>query len=287
MKCLKWIAAITLSISSLSSFAANIPATTIADNYIGAGYNGDVNGGNRYWDIANMTVSRDSNGIMTVDILTSFYNDIGKSGIVLGDLFMSTDIGANGTPWNPTGTSGSNYSDDRFAENGGNTGTNWNYAYNIDQGERGNIWYTNGNYKYANGSGTGRLVDNFGSDDLVHSNANNGHRANQAVYLGAGSGDTINNSGGWSNEGFTTQDGSWYGTLSFSFDTTGTALETANQIAFRWAMSCANDIIEGLVSISNGGGGGGTTVPEPQTILLMLLGLAGITYRRKQKGFSA
>jgi len=284
MKCLKWIAAITLSVSSLSSFAANIPATTIADNYIGAGYNGDVNGRMNNWDIDSMTVSRDANGIMTVDILTSFYNDIGKSGIVLGDLFMATEIGTNGTPWNPN-SYGSNSSGDMFSGNyRNNTGTQWDHAYTIDAGERDNIrGYGD---KYVSGSGTGRLVNNFGSRDLVHSNANYGHRANQAVYLNSGAGSTLNNSGGWSNEGYTRTDGSWYGTLSFSFNTKGTALETANQIAFRWAMSCANDIIEGLVSVS-GGGGDGTSVPEPQTILLMLLGLAGITYRRKQQGFSA
>ena len=293
MKCLKWIAAITLSISSLSSFAANIPATTIADNYIGAGYGGDVKGQNNYWDIASMTVSRDSNGIMTVDILTSYYNDIGKYGIVLGDLFMSTIDGANGTPWNPN-TSGSNNENDRFASSNNNTGTNWNYAYSIDQDDRDNIGYIDGKYKYANGQGNGRLVSSydqvngFGGTDLVNSDASSGHRTNQAVYLNSGAGSTIHNNGGWSNEGYTTTAGSWYGTISFSFDTTGTALETANQIAFRWAMSCANDIIEGLVSISgDGGGGGGTTVPEPQTLLLMLLGLAGITYRRKNQGFSA
>jgi len=287
MKCLKWIAAITLSMTCLSTLAATIPATTIADNYIGAGYNGDVNGAMNHWDISSMTVSRDANGIMTVDILTSFYNDIGRSGIVMGDLFMATEIGANGTPWNPsTPTSG-----DRFSgNNGNNTGTNWDHAYTIDAGDRDNI---NG-YRQrdgVSGGGYGRLVNGFDNNDLVHSNAGSGHRANQAVYLQSGAGTELDGASsyndGWNNEGYTRSDGSWYGTLSFSFDTTGTALENANQIAFRWAMSCANDIIEGLVSISGDGTGGGTSVPEPQTILLMLLALAGITYRRKQRGFEA
>ena len=76
-----------------------------------------------------------------------------------------------------------------------------------------------------------------------------------------------------------------YGALSFTMDVSGTALATANQIAFRWAMTCANDIIEGLASVAPGGGGGGgdniTAVPEPQTLMLLLLGMAGIAYRRK------
>lgn len=45
-------------------------------------------------------------------------------------------------------------------------------------------------------------------------------------------------------------------------------------------MSCANDIIEGLVSIKDKPGSP-SPIPEPQTILLMLLGMAGIAYRRK------
>ena len=69
------------------------------------------------------------------------------------------------------------------------------------------------------------------------------------------------------------------GKVSFTFDVANTALATANQIAFRWTMSCANDIIEGLVSVRDPDNQ--VKVPEPQTLLLMLLGMAGIAYRRK------
>lgn len=273
MKCLKWIALTTLSISCLSANAGNIPATTIQDNYIGAGYNGDVNGRNNHWDIDRMVVSR-TGSIMTVDIITSYYNDIGRSDIVLGDLFMSTNVTGFDQPWKP------NSSTDRYAS--GYSTTNWNYAYNINQNDRDNIV----NYGYrdnVSGGGNGQLVSGFGNSDLVTSNSAYGHRANQGVYLGSGGNYTTHNepsnADGWTNQGYLETDGSWYGTISFSFDVTGTALMDANQIAFRWAMSCANDIIEGLVSVRDPDNQ--VKVPEPQTLLLMLLGMAGIAYRRK------
>ncbi len=281
MKCLKWIALTSLSLSCLSASAANIPATEITDNYIGAGYDYDVKGQNNHWDIDRMVVTR-TGTLMTVDIITSFYNDIGRSGIVLGDLFMSTEIGANGTPWNPN-NSGNNFENDRYSKRNNNTGTNWNYAYTIDNDDRDNI-YGYGNKNNVGGSGDGKLVSGFSRNDLAISNRNQGHRANQAVFLKNGNYNThyrSSSNNGWQNEGYLETDGSWYGTISFSFDVAGTALASANQIAFRWAMSCANDIIEGLVSVDSPDNS--TPVPEPQTLLLMLLGMAGIAYRKKQQ----
>ena len=60
MKCLKWIALTTLSISCIAANAGNIPATTINDNYIGAGYSGDVKGDGSIYDISKMEVSMGS-----------------------------------------------------------------------------------------------------------------------------------------------------------------------------------------------------------------------------------
>lgn len=269
MKCLKWIAAIALSASSLTAIAADIPATTIMDNYIGAGYSGDVYGSKSAYDIDKMEVSR-TGTMLTVNIFTSFYNNIGDSGIRLGDLFMAA---GDSNVWDPKGSAPN--TNDRFSNDWrNNTGTNWQYAFDLgsENGDR------------TGNSGTGWLRD-VNRDDVKDSDDFHGNssRKFQGVMMKDGSYSAYSSSswamGGWAYQ----KSGINYGALSFTMDVTGTALETANQIAFRWAMSCANDIIEGLVSITppGGGGGGDVAVPEPQTLILMLLGMAGIVYRRK------
>jgi len=299
MKYLKLAVALVVSTMSLTTLAGNIPSTDISDNYIGAGHSQDVNGGSKY-DIQSMTVSRTGTW-MTVDIFTNFvgHND---NGIGFGDLFMAADENdPNANPWNPDGTAANGYKTDRFAGDNGTsdhgdhvptTQTDWNYAYTLQDWKPGHTgsWDDRDNLT----SGKGRLVSGFGDSDLRHSNTGS-NRHHQAVALNHSSysseysssnaynnihtsGSTINAdtshwNAGWSN---------WSagnGKISFAFDVSGTALASANQIAFRWAMTCANDIIEGLVSVN-------TTppplpVPEPHTLLLMLLGLAGISYRRK------
>ncbi|XQW86048.1 PEP-CTERM sorting domain-containing protein [Thalassotalea piscium] len=270
MKCLKWIAAIALSASSVTAFAADIPATTIMDNYIGAGYSGDVYGSKSSYDIDKMTVSR-TGAILSVDIFTSFYNNIGESGIRLGDLFMAA---GDSNVWNPN-----DLASDRFSQNNNknNTGTNWEYA--LDLGSE-----TGSRKTYGGNSAWLRSVS---ANDLKDSNKFHGDssRKHQVVMMGNNTAATNYGYSSWSMGGIAyTKEGINYGALSFTMDVTGTALETANQIAFRWAMSCANDIIEGLVSVAPTGAGGNqanASVPEPETILLMLIGMAGIAYRRK------
>ena len=44
-------------------------------------------------------------------------------------------------------------------------------------------------------------------------------------------------------------------------------------------MTCANDIIEGVASFAPTDNS--TAVPEPQTVILMLLAMGGLFYRRK------
>jgi len=289
----KSIAACILTVLPLTVFAGNITSTNISDNYIGAGHSQDVNGGSKY-DIQSMTVSRTGTW-MTVDIFTNFvgHND---NSIGFGDLFMAADENdPNANPWKPDGTAANNYNTDRFAGNDYNgnhvatTNTNWNYAYTLQD------WTAGGQYDDRDASsGQGRLVSGFDDSDLRHSNTSS-HRRHQAVALNSSVYNGSNNSNNaYDNlhyNGTTANadsshwnygSNSWSsanGKISFAFDVSGTALASANQIAFRWAMTCANDIIEGLVSVN-------TTppplpVPEPQTLLLMLLGLAGISYRRK------
>ncbi|WDE13420.1 PEP-CTERM sorting domain-containing protein [Thalassomonas haliotis] len=275
----KWITALSITFTSVAAVAADIPATSIMDNYVGAGYGSDVYGGESQFDIDQMVVSR-TGTTMSVGIYTAFS---GNDNYQMGDLFMSADpSNPDANPWNPA-------PNDRYSDSSSsNTGTDWNYAYTIRD------WSGTHDDRYNDRddtSGRGRLVSGFDQDDLRTSSENHGNRsrADQAVSLNASSYynrrqyhayDNIHS--GWSNWNTTdnvySMNGISYNLISFEFDVAGTALATANQIAFRWAMSCANDIIEGLVSIN---GDGPVDVPEPETLLLLLLGLGGIVARRK------
>lgn len=279
MKCLKWIAVSALSLSCITATAGNIPATVINDNYIGAGYSGDVKGSESIYDISKMEVSRTGTQ-MTVDIFTNFVGKNDDYGIVFGDLFMSTNVTDFDSPWKP------NSANDTW------NNTDWNYAYTIQDWENGD----GGRFddRDNTSSGQGRLVSGFNSGDLKYSNSGT-NRHNQAVslkntnyysqYSSNNAYDNIHYNGNTYDADSTYWNSAWSnwsagnGKISFTFDVANTALATANQIAFRWAMSCANDIIEGLVSVRDPDNQ--TTVPEPQTLLLMLLGMAGIAYRRK------
>jgi hypothetical protein len=114
---MKWMVAVTFTALSMNVFATEVSGDTIMDNYVGAGYNGDVNGDVDKYDINRMDVSRDGT-MLSVDIFTSFYDDIGS--IRLGDLFMATsDGGASpwnpfANPWDPSGAQP--YEEDRFAK---------------------------------------------------------------------------------------------------------------------------------------------------------------------------
>ena len=289
MKCLKWITAVTFSVLSINALATDVSGETIMDNYIGAGHSSDVNGGKSRYDIDKMLVSRDGT-TLSVDIFTSFYNDVNRNGIKLGDLFMAADEDLNGTassPWNPNGNQPNK--GDRYTNSAvdSNTGSDWNYVYDLS-GARNSM------------SGTGQLKSGFGSNQVMDSTELHGNTArdNQAVMLADNNNDVVHDSSAWSVDNQSSYQKTYtywsrrtnsyqsqnigYGKVSFSFDVSGTALATANQIAFRWAMTCANDIIEGVASFAPQGGGS-TPVPEPETIVLMLLAMAGFTYRRKVK----
>jgi len=73
--------------------------------------------------------------------------------------------------------------------------------------------------------------------------------------------------------------------ISFSFNVNGIdAFQNASQLAFSWAMSCANDVVDGVVSVNRP-----TSVPEPATLILMLIALGIMAKSRKTKAdkFSA
>ena len=79
------------------------------------------------------------------------------------------------------------------------------------------------------------------------------------------------------------------GKISFSFNVTGIqAFENATTLALSWAETCFNDDVHETFAVKRGGNEP-AIVPEPTTIVLMLLALVGMVYRQriKSNSFSA
>ena len=65
------------------------------------------------------------------------------------------------------------------------------------------------------------------------------------------------------------------GQYSMNFDLSASGIDFGSDVTFHWTMTCANDVIEGKIS----------EVPEPGTMLLLGIGLIGLTgiSRRKNR----
>ncbi|GAA0817547.1 PEP-CTERM sorting domain-containing protein [Colwellia sp. D2M02] len=226
--------------------------TTIADSQ------GDAHGGWIY-EVDKMDIQWDTDGQVTVDIYTNFvdYNNEKGTGrrngkIVLGDLLMSTD-GAN---------------------------TPYNYAFMLSDADRNRNDYWRKNHW----DNTGRLnqISSTISSKQYHNNS--GSVQNGQVMGGSVS--SYGEQAAWTvdrqNAGSSYNN---FDVISFSFNVSGIdAFKNASQVAFSWTMSCANDVVQGVVDVAKV-----TSVPEPTTFLLMLIALGVIanTKRKKVKAFSA
>lgn len=245
--------------------------TTIDDNYIGGIYtlidepqppyddiptlyseSRDIISGGAPYDIQKMVVNIGTT-ITTIDVYTNYVNKVAfDENIEYGDLFLSN----NG--WNPYGDTTEDYY--------GN-GEFWEFALVL-----------------ANHSGTATegiaslyAITSTSEYILAENTGSSVYRAGQEVQFNTFYYDTQSETllaktplatGSWS----VFSDGSGTG-LHFTIGTSLLNLGT-DDLGLRWAMTCANDIIEGS-----------TPVPEPVTMLLFgtgLVGLAGIG-RRKRK----
>lgn len=249
-----------ISASALLGLAVVTPAyaTTIVDNYVGAndhGY-GDVIGSSANFDVKSMDVSV-SGTILTVSINTTFAGKgdnglfsgytVGGKGIGYGDLFLSTS-------WNPYGLA-------PYTGDNASNGTVWAYGFALD-----NRWMN------ENSAGTGTLYSlnsgNNASDTLFSNDFMTGatYRDGQEVAVDTQNGNvTAISNGSWSINTVNN-------TVNFTLDLTGTNL-IGSDIAVRWAMTCANDVIEGEVP----------AVPVPAAVWLFgsgLLGLVGVARRK-------
>ena len=266
-----------LSLAAIST--AQAVDYDIADNlghgnysYIGAGDSRDHIGGSDY-DVYGMTVDRADDGMMTVRIYTEFVDHVGEYDF--GDLFMSVQSSGDSAAWMPYGSAPHN--NDEFNNSGEDT--TWEYAFNIDNS--------------SNDPSSGQLVsiDNPSSSSSYEfgSVRYTGQSANEHIWaLDDGGRECVRrrfngSCAEWADVSYYSEirDGTAdvnhsADYLEFAFDVSGTSLATASQIAFHWTMSCANDIIEGMVEFRP------PQVSEPAMFGLLLAGLGGIAYRRRK-----
>ncbi len=247
------ILATTALLSSANTFAADfLVDTTIEDS------NYDAVGGWKY-EIDKMDVQWANDGLVTVDIYTNFvdYNNRygtghGNGNIVLGDLLIGTN-GANSA---------------------------YNYAFVLSNTDRQEDKYYE--QKHWDNTGTLTEISSTITSKEYHNNSSSvqqgqviaGNQVGQG-YQSAWSVDRQNTGPNHNN----------YDLISFSFNVNGIdAFQNASQLAFSWAMSCANDVVEGLVDVNRP-----TSVPEPTALLLVLfaLGLIAKTRRKKAQYLSA
>ncbi len=276
-KAKKSLFALTLLVSSSISsvFAGSIPADALMDNYIGGtGYHGATNQdvfGSGY-DTKWMQVERNKDSAgdswLNVFINTEFVGKNKRGGINYGDLFLMD--GNNYQTADSCIVAGETKVGCRDSLH--NSDNQWQYAFDLggarsksnnklgyDDRRAGKLREIP-SYNYANSFIT---TEQYGSGGYS--------RSNQIVLVK--NLNTVQGSGEW-----------WVDTsdniLAMSFNITNTTLASASQIALRWAMTCANDIIEGKVSLASTQPP--TSVPEPSSILLMLGAFAGLYIRQKK-----
>ncbi|MCP5199549.1 MAG: PEP-CTERM sorting domain-containing protein [Gammaproteobacteria bacterium] len=257
---------------------------TIADGYHGSnghGYNDVISSAAQYnlfnIDRAEMSLA---GSVLTVDIFTGFagagdqklysgytnktaskINGISQ-GIGYGDLFLASS-------WSPYGTAPYNGDDN-------SNGTVWEYGLSFDVS------------RWSDGPSTVSLYSLSGTNDqntLLSQDFMSGatYRNGQEVAVDRAS-NTVSDTG--IDGTFSVVDGS---KVTFTVDLAGTSLwnnwnplpGAINSLALHWAMSCANDVIEGEASFTNPPPPN-TSVPEPAALGLTMLGLAGAARRRRR-----
>lgn len=195
------------------------------------------------FDILAMTVSQ-SGGNLEVSILTRFVQEPMVTDVQYGDLMIST-IG-----WNPSGAA------PYATDNAGNSGTTWNY---VVQTSTGNV-YQNATLEKSDTAPNDGL---FRHDQYVRY-ASGGTLVGNAVPTITALFDLPNTVDG-SPDAPGTQ-------LTYNLPLALLGISAANpaEVALRWTMTCANDIIEA------------STVPEPTSLALLLGGMGGLRLMRRR-----
>lgn len=264
--------AVSTSLISVSTFAYDI-----ADTYIGSnahGY-GDVIGPDNPYGIQGADVSLNGT-LLTITVFTNFAGQAPTDtsfvtgGIGYGDLFLSSLW----TPYSTSGCTATGYACDNAAN-----GTSWALGLSLDNrfanptaGSPGTFTVYDMAAAVSGNNNPGVLL----SDDLVHCTVGCYFRNGQPVAV------NTSNTGNTA----TPVTGQWYADaankdLVFSLNISNTPIMNWSDLALSWAMTCANDIIQGQVSISPPTGQY-PPVPEPMTLSLLGLGLIGIKVARRR-----
>lgn len=263
-------ASIAMMASSLS-YAGTVPANALFDNYVGAdGGNQstqDVYGGANY-DIEWMTVDRSVAGELTVQIKSAFISHNTSSYYDLGDLFIMDrdDYTEADQCSDGSGRVGCNESSHQATSDTKKSTNQWQYAFDLGGNRDSNRYNQHGNLRDIANTGYTSY-----SSDVIKTGESGGHRGWQ-VIMSKNAPSAVGSGGHWSTNTYSD-------ILTMTFDISASTLMDAAQLAFRWQMTCANDIIE----VVTGPKSGNTTVPEPGTLMLMLLaGLGLFASRQKQ-----
>tara|TARA_B110000211_G_scaffold79221_2_gene92870 strand:+ start:11737 stop:12531 length:795 start_codon:yes stop_codon:yes gene_type:complete len=215
------------------------------------------------YDIDQMDVSWGADDTINVDVFTSF------------STIRSNYRNSNNTYYSGNPAKTIIYGDLLIGANNG-TDSGFNYAFSL--GDLYNGWNTR--FSRIN-----RVNQQNGGLYAIDSTQSAGSYHSYSSDRGAVFGNTIGNE-------LNSNDSRWSATsgkLSFSFNVSGLdAFRDATSLSLSWAMSCYNDAVHETFSV-NRGTNEPAIVPEPTTIVLMLLALVGMVYRQriKSNSFSA
>ncbi len=274
---------VVLSASSLHSVnASSVSTGQLADNYVGADgrristTDYSPNDTTAHYDTHWMQIERVINGddaMLNVTINSNFVSWNNDSGYSFGDLFMMDADNGNYTVADQCSATDTRVGCNEYTEQTYDTSrtiysqqstNNWQYAYDLGGARRST--YASNNTQ----SGDLRVIDQSHYEYSMSSTDRN--RDWQAIMVNDRAVTTHGSGGTWNTN-------SASNLLMMSFDISGTVLASADQIALRWAMTCANDIIEVVANLKDNTP---RPVPEPSTIMLMFAAMAGLLLRKKK-----
>lgn len=287
---------VVVGLALLPLLAAPAYSVTLTDNYLGGlnTYPGgpDVIGPSNVYDITSAVVTRSgvNNNTLNITINTFYAGQVGADNTGYGSLFFQTGA------WTPQGVAP--YPTDQYQAN------DWNYVfklplnpgtgsksptssglYSVGSVVTANLYPQNTavvqSYTTTNGVIT---MSNVNGDPVTYPGTNNPRfyfRQGQAVQFDPNNGVNPAANGTWA---VNATSGSTEGSIVISILDNGLL---GDSFTLMWAMTCANDVIEGTVNLPPGEN---FPTPLPATFPLFAGGLGAmgfLSWRRKKRKVSA